>query len=245
MGWFLVYFIMGCFIILSLMSIGWFIYAYRIKSWKFMIVSLLFYLPMSIALMKIPLESALYLLALWNLVVIIFCLRFSFQKKSTARIFVSFILLISFFAAFIPIFHETIQHEIIVRKMDTTEIPVPVVKINDEASLIGKVERMCWGIDCMEGHPGPYVLPIDPIGIAEFDIQGKAHIEINLNQTERDYKSIRYMYIENDEIHDKTIQRSSFTLPSTIPEQVVKVTVEMKDTQKFTFAFGIRNGNRP
>ncbi|WP_205173680.1 hypothetical protein [Bacillus pakistanensis] len=73
----------------------------------------------------------------------------------------------------------------------------------------------------------------------------RKNISIDLKDKERAVKSLNVYYIDDKKIRLATHKGSKhFTLPSNIPEQAVKVTVEMMDSQKFSFSFGIRNGNR-
>ncbi|WLD93048.1 hypothetical protein [Alkalihalobacillus sp. AL-G] len=246
--WLMLYFLIFCICILSLMSFGWFIYAYKKKSWKYTIVALLFYLPMTITLINIPLEPYLYLLSLWNLVIIVYCLILAFQVKSKKKIVISFLLLILFSTVFIPIYSKVIKHEMLLHKIENTETPVPLITVNSKTTSVKGIFSLCWEAtdSCIEGNNKPYLLPIDPLdGIKEFKIKGKAKIHIGLKNSSRKIKNLHVYYFEDKKVQKITIKDTNFILPSTIPEQAVRVTVEMEDTQKFSFNFGIRNGNRP
>jgi hypothetical protein len=230
-----------------MLSLGWFIYAYRNKSWGFSIISLLLFLPMSIALIRTPLERPLYLLYVLNFIIIIYCIFLSYRMRSKKKLLVSLLLLLLFGVPFVQLGYGIVEEERMNYKTENTKVPIPLVSIDGTTLTIQETYNMCWKIteSCMEEDDEPFLLPIDTTVLKEIRVNDKENISIELKNKERAIKSLNVYYIDDKKVKSVTYKGGKdFTLPSNIPEQAVKVTVEMEDTQKFSFSFGIRNGNR-
>ncbi|MBM7660290.1 nitrate reductase NapE component [Bacillus mesophilus] len=123
------------------------------------------------------------------------------------------------------------------------ETPNVHLTVNEEKITIKP--SSCWSSDDREGcgkDTEPYLLPIDPIGIEELAVSGDVEVVVTV-EDEESYTMNAY-YLDGNEVVQVDVTGNTFTLPSHIHEQVVKVSVTTDMQQILSFSFGIRNGNR-
>ncbi|MBX9975095.1 hypothetical protein [Cytobacillus firmus] len=122
----------------------------------------------------------------------------------------------------------------------------PVVELNVSGEVVNIKPSTCWDSDNSSGCPAddePFLLPIDPFVKNEFYVANEAIVKVNIPNTKRKY-TITVFYIDEKATKKITVKGNKFILPAHIPEQAVKVIATMDSSQKVSFNFGIRNGNR-
>lgn len=125
---------------------------------------------------------------------------------------------------------------------------LPLVELDVNGEVVEITPNTCWDSDGSNGCPvdnKPYLLPIDPIGINEFNVEKEVEIKtrVHIPNSKRDY-SISVFYIDGKKIKDLKVEGNEFLIPTHIQEQVVKVNITMDNSQKVSFQYGIRTGNR-
>jgi hypothetical protein len=167
-------------------------------------------------------------------------LVFQKEQKSRKKFTVIVLPFAIWFILLIPVFIDKRESAAIQKE------EIPRVELNVSGEVVKITPSTCWDSDDSSGCPvdnKPFLLPIDPFVKNEFYVVDESVVEITIPNTKRKY-TINVFYIDGNETKKLTAKDNKFILPAHIPEQAVKVIVSMDSSQKVSFKFGIRNGNR-
>lgn len=126
------------------------------------------------------------------------------------------------------------------------ETPIPEVVITykgEEGKLVNLSD--CWEHEnsVCEDEKDPFLLPIDPTGLTEYEVRDTPELKVTLKGTKEKYK-IRAYYIQNGDTMQAIGKGNKIEFPSNLQEQAVRIIVHQENNQRLSFHVGFRTGIR-
>jgi hypothetical protein len=127
-----------------------------------------------------------------------------------------------------------------------SETPIPEVEVTyngEKANLVNLTD--CWKHEesVCEDEKNPFLLPLDPTGLTEYEVKGTPVLEVKLKGTDLKY-TIRGYYLKDSSVKKVSGKGTKITFPSDLQEQAVRIIVDQENNQKISFYVGFKTGVR-